>query len=151
VRVSQFQSPTIISTFEADVKHVVNTRAERAKILRPMIEALRKEASWQEAAELTGVSIGALRNLLNGSKSEPETLDALELWAGSEIGRAYKLPESTPRDVSAAPVADEERLSLLRMLAELQAAIASGAVKHRPIPPEMYGPPDADDDDQEAG
>lgn len=70
------------------------TRAQRADRLRKPIQDLASQSSWRQAAEVVGLSVGALRNLAAGGVPHESTLQAFEAWAE----RAGILPHTTGRD-----------------------------------------------------
>lgn len=71
---------------------IPGTRAERADRLRDAVHQLVEGSSWRQAAEVTGVSVGALQNLVSGSVPHEKTLSALEDWA-VRTGRLPPAPD----------------------------------------------------------
>jgi transcriptional regulator with XRE-family HTH domain len=59
----------------------IETRADRAERLRDAVKDLVERSSWRQAAGVTEVSVGALRNFLSGSTPQETTMQALEDWA----------------------------------------------------------------------
>lgn len=91
----------------------MKTRAERALVIRPYVERLLKNGSLRDAAKITGVSVGALRNLVSGSTPQEETLVALEGWVQEALPGRVREPPATYNPGSATPSFADRLIEIL--------------------------------------
>lgn len=74
----------------------IKTRSERANLLRKHVRDLVEDSSFRQAAAVIGVSVGAIRSLLDGGTPLEHTLELLESWATRSGHITQTVPEVAP-------------------------------------------------------